>query len=863
MQQVDGFFVDQSTGLSLPIGMRQVKLSPNPISPAQTANGYARQTPSGVEMSHDEEYGTPVWPSYASGYDDVLNRGIAAGAMANGGMTPVINTMIPTLVSKLQMMAATWIISLRGKKSPLTKALDIINRADDGDGSHAFVRSVIGTMLTDNRGVFISYAPIGRINLEQWPEYGFITEPIDGKEDSKYQILTITTAASRENRGLWTIDGLDCVPTGVPEYPYWLRKKNKAKEYWVLVPREFGTQIVQRVGSKWEKYAGMGTSNVWMCSQYAAKGLMFERGDWEAMSSRPPDGMVILTGGDSPTQLHDAIKSFRGEQEEKGNLVYKETMFATTVNENARVHVVSWTSPPPGYNPKEWDDQSAQAISGAFHVSPVHVRAALVGSGPAIETLMNALEGETSLAYARNILESILNLGTPPRVYVKLIPKSDSQLHRQAETWAVFALGLTRVQKQFGNEQDQVFSIAEVRALFEQEIGIKIPDTSDGTEHADTRDSSEDLAASMRVSLDGLKRLTADARSEYAAAGLLLISDDGRPFISLGQGSSMFLWCLPLVGTGKFLLPVSSLHYFPNPPAPKPTQALAYPDQPERLIAQRHIVTAFNPDGEPLPEPTEEDARVEDWDAAADEALALWQEVMADTAYANLFDEWEWDPETRSWIDPDSGNPLTPEQLAEIRQLLIDQGSTAEQEDTDSLINQLIALTIGLAAWEALMRQRILSLHIALYLFGNGNTELSDADKSRIEAEQFKQIAFLNGFARAMSAGDVGEAGVRNRAGMYYDAAAGSHERGRASAWNQEMVLPCYPGDCSSECCSRCGCYWSFALVGTVIEATWHRTKVESCPTCLSREGCDPITFNPETGEYTNTGCYANEDQDE
>ena len=868
MDYKDSFFFDEKKGLVLPTGMRQIKSSPNPISPAKGSTGVAQQTPTGVRMSHDEEFGVPIWPNYASGYDDVLNRGIASGSMANGGMTPVINTMIPTLVSKLQMMAATWVIALRGKKSPLTKALDIINSADDGDGSHTFVRAVIGTMLTDNRGVFVSYAPIGRIEYDTWESYGFQTEPLNEKTP-QYRVLTIGTESVRENRGLWTIDGLNCVPTGVPEFPYWLRKKSVAakNEYWILVPREYGTQIVQHVGSKSETYAGMGTSNVWMCSKYAAQGMVMERTDWEAMSTRPPEGVALLTGADTPSQLQDSVKAFKAESKENGNLLYEGTMFASTVSENARLTLIQWSTYPQGYDPEKWDNEAAQAISGAFHVSPVHVRAAMVGSGQAIETLMTALEGETSLAYSRNILESLLNLGTPPRVYIKLIPKSDSQLHRQSETFAVFALALTRVQKQFGaNNPDaqgkpqEVLTIAEVRALIEQEIGIKIPDTSPDTEQADTRDSAEDLAATY-VSRRNLSPI--NGRMEYAAAGRLLANDEGRLFLSTGEGSSLFLWCIPLVGIGRFLLPVNSLYTIPDPPPPPPKQIASYSPREERLLMeQRQLAAAFIPDGDALPAPTEEDATVEDWDAAADEALALWDTHMAGTAYANLF-EWEWDPETRAWIDPDSGNPLTALEMAEIRQMLIDQVSLAEREDEGSLINLLIALTIALGWWEEQMRLRILSIHLALYLFGNGNVELSDADKARIEAEQFKQITFLNGFARAMDSGDLTEASARNRATQYYDSAAGSHERGRVSAWDQEMVLPCYPGDCSTPCCARCGCYWSLELVGTLIEATWFRTKIESCEGCLSREACDPITFDPETGEYTNVDCYVDEADNE
>ena len=182
MDKMDGYyFFDKGKGLVIPSRLAQITSSPNPISPAKGNGGTAVQTAQGTRLDHDPQFGTPRYPNYGSGYDDILNRAIAMGSMANGGMTPVIDPLVTTIVSKLQMMAATWTISLRGRRSPLMKALDLINSADDGDGSQSFVRSVMGAMLVDNRGVFISYAPIGRIDYDTWGEYGLQTEELPDK----------------------------------------------------------------------------------------------------------------------------------------------------------------------------------------------------------------------------------------------------------------------------------------------------------------------------------------------------------------------------------------------------------------------------------------------------------------------------------------------------------------------------------------------------------------------------------------------------------------------------------------------------------------------------------------------------------
>ena len=853
-----GYFYDPKQGLLIPTSLRQIKASPNPISPAKGNGGTARQTPSGVEIQHDEEYSIPKWPNFGSGYDDALNRALAAGSMANGGMTPVLNTMVMTIVSKLQMMAATWIISARGKQSPLNKALSVINAADDGDGPHNFVRSVIGTMLVDNRGVFISYVPIGAIEYDAWERYGLTTEPLSSESET-YRVLSLTSDSARENRGVWTIDGLlNCIPTGIPAYPYWLRKKSlkENKEYWILVPREFGTQIVQQVGSKQDVYAGIGSSNVWMCSPYIAKGMVLERMDWEALSSRPMEGIVYGSGLDTPDQLHTQYKSFIAEQQEDGNLLFKGVMFAGTVNENSRITVIPWSAPPPGYDPEKWDNIVAQAISGAFHVSPVHVRAALVGSGPAIETLMGALEGETSLAYARNILTTVFDLATPPRVYIKLIPKSDSQLHKQAETFAVWMLGLSRAASKTSTDPEDgpVFTKAEIRAFMEQEIGIRIPDTSEGVKSADTRDT-DDIAATF-VPTANLIPLDATLTNEYAAAGMFVADNEGRLYLSTGKGTGNFIWCQPATGIGQWLLSVDTLYGLP-----KKNKPVKYEAKPERLLLPSDLPTqneTVAPSGSPLPEPTEDDVAIEDWDEAIAAAIALWNEFMAED-----FSDWAWDEGERAWVDPDAGQVMTPLEMAEMRNQFLLAAANDEKNSDSSLINQLIVAAIALTAWETLFRQRLIPLHILMYIFGNGNQELSDADKLRIQTELLSQFQFLNAFSRDIAAGNKSDAAARNQASLYYDSASGSHERGRTSAYNQEMVLPCYPGDCSSECCSRCGCYWELNLVGNVIEATWHRTKMESCATCLSREGCDPVMFTPETGEYQNTDCYGGREEDE
>lgn len=231
-----------------------------------------------------------------------------------------------------------------------------------------------------------------------------------------------------------------------------------------------------------------------------------------------------------------------------------------------------------------------------------------------------------------------------------------------------------------------------------------------------------------------------------------------------------------------------------------------------------------------------------------------------------LLMEWEWDEENHVYVDTDTGEVIEHDTLIQYRNDLTigaadiyAEWPIEDEEDPDDR-NWLALLLLGLislTAWEIGMREAITATVVAQYALGRGGfANMTDLDWDEIDSVLLTQFQFLNGFSIAISLGELSEAQIAVRSRLYFSATVQAFEIGRSKSFDTDLVLTVWPGDCTSICCANDRCFWLIVELDDTIECTWIRTVLESCDTCVNREGCRAVIFVKATGEHQNMNCY-------
>ncbi len=105
---------------------------------------------------------------------------------------------------------------------------------------------------------------------------------------------------------------------------------------------------------------------------------------------------------------------------------------------------------------------------------------------------------------------------------------------------------------------------------------------------------------------------------------------------------------------------------------------------------------------------------------------------------------------------------------------------------------------------------------------------LSRAERNDLKARVAEQLKYYDKFAA--QAGDMSDAAIAARAGMYANAIKSTYGSFRNPG------LPFQPGE-GSECLVNCRCSWVDNGDGSF---NWTLDAKESCPTCLSRADGNP-----------------------
>lgn len=485
VDEIPGWVYDDR-GLYIPSGIYDLgKYLPHPFDSPKYSNvlgghGVVKHVDGvGTMLAHNQETGVAFWPAYASGLDDMLMRAMVRGYMANSGQTPVPISLLSTIVTKIQSMCSTWISTVRGKQSPVTKTLDLMSRAQDSQfGSAEFVKLYMGALLTENRGAIGAQVPIETIDVDAWEQYGMELEPVKGQKSGKEKmfILRMTTENFRENQGLWMIDGLSCYPTGNSEYPYWIAKSSAERKetLFVLIHRDFGFQLKSEAAGKINTYPGFGQSPAWRFSPYCVKHMAIDQQDWEHLINQPARGVIWVSGLDYATQFQDSVEAYQQAREEQKMFFYPGVLFGGSRGENSKVAMIPWSEPPAGYTAEGWRTEWVDALAAAFHLNVTHLEVRM-GEGAMTQTdVASSLEAETAVAAMKQQIEMIWNYLAPPRVMVNVVWQTDRLKRYQTGTFGELSLGISRVQNAEEGEE-ATFTRSEIRGLVEEYIGIEIP----------------------------------------------------------------------------------------------------------------------------------------------------------------------------------------------------------------------------------------------------------------------------------------------------------------------------------------------------------------------------------------------------
>lgn len=194
---------------------------------------------------------------------------------------------------------------------------------------------------------------------------------------------------------------------------------------------------------------------------------------------------------------------------------------------------------------------------------------------------------------------------------------------------------------------------------------------------------------------------------------------------------------------------------------------------------------------------------------------------------------WVWVPSAHVYRNTRTGRWLGQAEMLGLRDVYAD----AKKAMARDLAVRVASGDIDVGQWQRMMRQDVKSSFIDQYVLARGGRgQMTQADWGRVGAMLKGQYGFLDGFAEAIARGELSEAQIAMRAGMYHDSSVQAFERANALSRGITVRLPAYPGDGSSECLSNCRCHWDIQPVEGGFDCYWVvDSTVENCPTCSSR----------------------------
>jgi hypothetical protein len=191
---------------------------------------------------------------------------------------------------------------------------------------------------------------------------------------------------------------------------------------------------------------------------------------------------------------------------------------------------------------------------------------------------------------------------------------------------------------------------------------------------------------------------------------------------------------------------------------------------------------------------------------------------------------WTFDESARRYRGPD-GRFLS----ASGERALRDDFLARKQAETATLAGRVARQEITVQQWEKQMQRVVQEAHGVQYAYGaGGRRQVTDDGWRQLSDVVGKQHEYLRNFAEQLKRGELTEAQIAARAGMYADAANASYWQGKATTYDG-LDLPGQPG-IGTACLTNCRCAWEIVETDTEWQATWNAADDGgTCGTCADR----------------------------
>jgi len=448
----------------------------------------------------NEHRGFIEMPLLGSGYDDVFLSAIVKGTIHGQGLTPVIDGELSGVLRRFQMMTHDWITMMKSSfESPMNNLNNFLAMAEGGEGINKFISNATGGLLSQNSGFIFAQLPLHR-PVEEWSDWGGRVEPLldrNGNDTGRY-IFDIDANDYMRERALWSLDNIQIDPTGDPEYPFWIRKvsdndvdrdvkefpiratnskKSRSEEMWILIHKNYGTQIVGEVGSVSYDMAGY-----WSCPSYTYFGdmgvmnAMVMEYNQEGFFNSPPEGLVVLTGADDSEQFGRIMTEHIRDREANNSLYYPGVLWMSVKNTQGKVFSVPFKQPKETFNHEEFIRLKQRRLALAFGLSLNFVTLEIgVGAVHQANVADNIAE-ITGISFVKNKIQQMVNTTIAPRrVLVQVSIPSSSARAQQATMLNNLANGIRQLQ-----DAGAGLSSNQVVMLTEKIMGITVPTDEEG-----------------------------------------------------------------------------------------------------------------------------------------------------------------------------------------------------------------------------------------------------------------------------------------------------------------------------------------------------------------------------------------------
>lgn len=392
----------------------------------------------GVERQYhvrkNERLGYIVMPFLGSRFDDWFLSGVAKGTIEGAGLTPIVDGEASNLIRRLQMMVYDWTITYKSRFfSPFSNTANFFAQAEDGEGIKKVMSYMTGSILSMNSGYFYSILPL-QLPLDEWEDFNAELIPLTdelGFETNEF-LLEVDNQSIKSNMGMWSLDNLQCDPTGNRDFPFRIRKRMDKEDIWVLVPKNLGGQILGELGSKQYGLAGF-----WPCPLYTYFGemgvmnAMLTEYNFEGFFNSPPQGIAGIAGADHPNQLANIIETHMKQREANDSLYYPGIVWISMKNEKGQVFFVPFKKPSEGFDQQEFVKLKQRRLALAFGVTLAMITLEIGVGAVHQAAIADVISEVTGVAYIKNKLQHLLNHKLAPRSVVVMVNIPSSGKTRQ------------------------------------------------------------------------------------------------------------------------------------------------------------------------------------------------------------------------------------------------------------------------------------------------------------------------------------------------------------------------------------------------------------------------------------------------